>query len=540
MKKEWFKKWDIVLLSIIALFLLGILIWMNLFRIQNVISTDSTTAYAAIIEMVKQKSIFLSNYNYGSSFLIDSPAPLAALIYWVTGMKSVQLAQGLSNIIIIGFILGLFYGIMKRLNYSFRAWIILVVLFLTPYAAGMLYYIELFLFSYSQYSVRVLICLLAMYTFLLINGKSKKIWKWSFMAILFISLLLGSISSGLFYILTMFIPFFVITVFKWAMSEKNKDSVIKKNEIIFAIAFFLICAMGCVLQKKMIQSGFVYSELVSQSALNVRGFGIMTVGLKNAIQCFFYAFSGVIADYAVLVSKSTIRVFLSISFIGWSIFIFGYTQFLNKSKKNNEMVIRSRFDNFIIVSFLFQCFMMIMLYQVAPRYWYTVCIFFFILIAGRLEDLYNSAKNNLYKVCILALCVLSFGFLLLQVPQTIQRNNHINVCREIVDVAKENNTKLVVDYAHEDASSICYGRMVYALSEGKMKGISYKKDLDHIVDIGTMMWKVEDFKDQSMILLSPRSDLKGKAKFLQQVDDQYLYKIQVSDFQKMMEDDFFD
>lgn len=59
---------------------------------------------------------------------------------------------------------------MRKLEHSFRAWIIIVVLFLTPYASGMLYYIELFLFSYNQYSVRILFCLLALYTFLLMSA----------------------------------------------------------------------------------------------------------------------------------------------------------------------------------------------------------------------------------------------------------------------------------------------------------------------------------------------------------------------------------
>lgn len=89
----------IFLVGAALVFQLAALVAANLGALNSACSYDSGTTFSAALEMWRQKSLVLQDFGYATSLLIDSPAPLVALLFGLTGRFF--LAYGLANLLIM-------------------------------------------------------------------------------------------------------------------------------------------------------------------------------------------------------------------------------------------------------------------------------------------------------------------------------------------------------------------------------------------------------------------------------------------------------
>jgi hypothetical protein len=83
--------------SILLILQFLVICYVNLCQNQNHIGYDPSALYLKAIEIWKQKTLFPPNYADQTSLMIDSPAPLAALLFGLTG--NIFVAYGVANIL---------------------------------------------------------------------------------------------------------------------------------------------------------------------------------------------------------------------------------------------------------------------------------------------------------------------------------------------------------------------------------------------------------------------------------------------------------
>lgn len=132
----------------------------NLFALSSACSYDAGTTFSAALEMWRQKSLVLQDFGYATSLLIDSPAPLAALLFGLTGRFF--LAYGLANLVIMALNLLCVRSILHILGGGGPSFLLAAVLLVTPYSPWQVGYSQCVVWGHGCYSVRVLFLLVVL------------------------------------------------------------------------------------------------------------------------------------------------------------------------------------------------------------------------------------------------------------------------------------------------------------------------------------------------------------------------------------------
>lgn len=132
----------------------------NLLWLDGACSYDSGTTFSAALEMWRQKSLVLQDFGYATSRLVDSPAPLAALLFGLTGRFFV--AYGAANLVITALNLLCLRSILRALGGDTPSFLLAAVLFVTPYSAWQVGYSQCLVWGHGCYSVRVLFLLVVL------------------------------------------------------------------------------------------------------------------------------------------------------------------------------------------------------------------------------------------------------------------------------------------------------------------------------------------------------------------------------------------
>ncbi len=193
----------------------------NLTQIGNHLGYDSSWDVLKASLMWKERALHHGPWEETTNLQLDTPMTPASLLYGLTG--NLLLSFGLADILFVVLILLCAWGILSRLNTGLTARMIALNLIVCPYMTnGFFQYNDLGYFSCilsgaAYYSWRVLIVLLAVFTWIRIRQEEKiGVQGW-------ITLLMSvwaGLSSGVYLIIVIYLPW-LLFAFETAMIRND-------------------------------------------------------------------------------------------------------------------------------------------------------------------------------------------------------------------------------------------------------------------------------------------------------------------------------
>lgn len=219
------------------------LIYLNLTQLATHMGHDTTVYYFQTIASWQQKKLLLDDWMYQTTFGLDSPVPLAALLYGI--IKDVFIAYGLTNIILTGVFSFVFWKLMNRFELSFETKLVLLNLSLGLHFAGyyMVYnsleYGSVMFIDNAAYVIKTLIALLVLICSIdLMNGNINK----AYLIVTAALVMLSGISSGFWILVTSVVPIIVWRIGCDAMEKDfkvfKKDKALIYNMVLAVISVF--------------------------------------------------------------------------------------------------------------------------------------------------------------------------------------------------------------------------------------------------------------------------------------------------------------
>ena len=212
--------------SIIFILILAVefayLIKYNLIHASAAMDQDAAKLMTHTIEIVRTGKLLIPNWRYMTTHEIDSSMLLAIPFYAIT--KNLYLSFALSNTIYMFVLLALLLSLFKNFGAKSEIALLVCCLIYIPYSFGMLDYMNMLFIRGGQYSIKILIPLLAI-LILTFPDKNKK-RDYTLSAVWLFLVFLSAFSSGLFPFVTGILPiagaYFVNAFFR----KKNTGSII--------------------------------------------------------------------------------------------------------------------------------------------------------------------------------------------------------------------------------------------------------------------------------------------------------------------------
>ena len=313
----------------------------NLTLIDMNLDCDNAKLFRHIVEMWRNKAIFIPDWSYTTTVEIDCASLFALPIYGIT--KNIYLAYGLSNIILTAiFIASLFFLFRGK---SFLYPLLCANIIIIPYRIGMLDYFNMMFFCGAQYIIKVLIPILLVGIILFLENlpESKAQKRIGFFFILFYIFLLclTSISSGTYVTFCGLLPLFIVyPAYKFLKWEKFPTS----SAVLFGISAICIVVGICInsnimggtrgdsmslchvggLLANITTCFFGFFELFG-GATTVDGIAILSYEgialLGKFALCLILLICGIIAFMKCLKKKADMRILLLLSIFVWNYLI---------------------------------------------------------------------------------------------------------------------------------------------------------------------------------------------------------------------------
>lgn len=217
---------------------IGILVYLNLFKLDHYLGYDCSSYYLQAIEMWKQKTLFPDNWIYQTTLLIDSPVLLAAGLYGI--FENIFTAYGVSLIVLSMIFIAIVLWALRQLKISIEGKLLALVILLTPFAGyaesnNNLSYYPMMFFSHGAYIVKIGVILLICVTFLTLDQRSLRTWKTTICVVLSVfGCFLCGFSSGIYILVFGVAPVAMYYVVRGVWT--NKWRVYGIGEVIFIIA----------------------------------------------------------------------------------------------------------------------------------------------------------------------------------------------------------------------------------------------------------------------------------------------------------------
>lgn len=159
----------------------AIIIYSNLFELEHHLGFDASSAYLQAVEIWRCKSLVPSTFALTTTLGLDSPTPLAALFYGITG--NIFLGFGIANIILDVVIAVIFYNLLKEFKLSAfeiaLGFIFLLCPFMTPdhFIDNNLSYFAMVLGEQGSYSVKIITMLLLLWVVVQLEHRIIKLYR---------------------------------------------------------------------------------------------------------------------------------------------------------------------------------------------------------------------------------------------------------------------------------------------------------------------------------------------------------------------------
>lgn len=213
----------------------------------NAVESDSAKLFRHAVEMSKNHALYIKDWTYTTTMELDSSALLAAPFYSIT--HDINIAFALSNAVILAFSLYVIIRLLVSFGQNTKTALLACNLFMVPYAFGMLDYFNMLMFGGGQYIFRVLIPMLLL--IILNKGKENRLRpECLILAVITLFLiLLGSISSGIYILVSCVLPIIICVIYDALISDSfRKYDFFQYATVVVAL---VTTGIGLVINKGM-------------------------------------------------------------------------------------------------------------------------------------------------------------------------------------------------------------------------------------------------------------------------------------------------
>lgn len=422
------------------------LFYFNFTSSEDFLDFDSSLALRHAVEMLRNHTIFLPDFNHTSSLEIDCASFFAAPIFLLTG--NISLAYGISHAVLILLTIYIANETLKLWNVDTDVRCITLSIILTPYSVGQLEYINMLFISAGQYIFRILTLFFIFY-FLEVDIKTTSKKKLAALLVIFaVILTITAISCGI-YALIVIAPFCLAHFIDWINQQKIKISDFKT---IFLAASSLIAVICALIHNRNIEN------------VNNRGQVLCTYDdfSSNFLGCFtgLFTFLGAIPRYknisvfslfGIATITKMIFVIAAICMVIWGI----KKCRLSKSKPLN-------YGFWCILCHLFILIVTSSHYSVhifENRY-HIIWIEAFFLIFGLCLNFFKHNEKNLYlKNFIFIAIFLSISIINYDGFTNIRNYTKINsdsISGQIITIANEQDINTVLIYGVKNGGTVSH------------------------------------------------------------------------------------
>ena len=154
------KKQTIVIYALFAIWIIQFVFicFANLHWSSHVLDGDMADLYGHVREMWRNKTMFISNWQYATTLELDCASILALPLYGL--IKDIFLSFALSNIILLILWNLIVYRLVMNCSKSRISALLSADLIMIPYGIGMLEYFNMLFFNGAQYGIKTLIPLM--------------------------------------------------------------------------------------------------------------------------------------------------------------------------------------------------------------------------------------------------------------------------------------------------------------------------------------------------------------------------------------------
>lgn len=197
-------------LPVILVIQLILIVYVNLTQLASHMGFDASSSYLQAMEMAKQGTLLIQNWQYTTSLGWDTPVLLAAPFYQLSG--DIFFSYGLANIAFVALLLVIFRAVLSFFHWRVRTQRIVTIALLTPYLSvhyiifNDLKYFSMMLTGIGSYTIRMCIFFFMMLISLkLIRGDGDLRSLLCYSAGFLISFFAG-VSSGTYLLITILLP----------------------------------------------------------------------------------------------------------------------------------------------------------------------------------------------------------------------------------------------------------------------------------------------------------------------------------------------
>lgn len=238
---------DIVLIVILAIELL-FLIYVNLFRLTDVIDVDFARVLRHTVEMGDRRQLFLPNWNYITTAELDHSALFAIPLYILTG--NIMVSYGIANLINIALWCFVLCTLLELTGLKRRYRLLAAVLVFTFYDFGMLAYTNMLFFGAGHYTHKVLIPLMFVTLMLMPADRRRKPASIILYVICAGLLFVTSVSSGIYVFICGIFPVIAYTVFTYIIKGQDESG---RGDIVYhaimSLSSVLVAGGGIIVCK---------------------------------------------------------------------------------------------------------------------------------------------------------------------------------------------------------------------------------------------------------------------------------------------------
>ncbi len=238
---------EYALIGIIAIEVL-FYIYVNIFRLGDVIDVDFARVLRHVTEMGDKRTVFLPYWNYITTAELDHSAILALPIYILTG--NIMLAYGIANLINIAIWCAILYRLLGLTGLDRRGKLLAAALVLTIFDFGMLAYTNMLFIGAEHYTHKVFIPLMFILLILTPVGRRKNAGMISLGLLFFGLLFVTSISSGIYVFICGIFPVIACLVYRFITGGRTEDTlyrtVISACTVITVFAGIIVCKVAHV------------------------------------------------------------------------------------------------------------------------------------------------------------------------------------------------------------------------------------------------------------------------------------------------------
>ncbi|MBR6390105.1 MAG: hypothetical protein IKS16_02070 [Lachnospiraceae bacterium] len=290
-KKLWQKTGiygPIVLLQYIAVVIF------NFMYTDNAVDSDTAKLLRHAVEMSRNHTLNIRDWLHTTTMEWDTSALLAAPFYTFT--HNIYISAAIANTLITALFICLIFRLFDRFGLSIKTALKACMIFLIPYAFGMLDYFNLLMFGGAQYVFRVMIPILLI--IIIMTPRAKRIGVENILLgiLALILIIIASVSSGLYIVVSCVMPVLLVVIL---------DALISGDFRKYDLYQYLVCAVALVASV----AGAVTSIRIGEANFGNTMSLLRWYDLRYYIQCFAEGYFRLMGAMPGAVQDESVAVF---------------------------------------------------------------------------------------------------------------------------------------------------------------------------------------------------------------------------------------